>query len=968
MNTAYTIGQRITVRGEDFLITDINDGGNHNLLLDVVGISSLVMDKTFCFDTALEDDIEPVRPENTHFIADTQSGYRLTKLYIESALRSSTTQSPHITIAQKGAFDVHNYQLVPTVKAFSMPRPRMLIADAVGLGKTVEVGIFLSEMIRRGRGKRILVVALKSILKQFQEELWNRFDIPLVRLDSTGVNRIKTIIPLNKNPFDYYDKTIISVDTLKNSQSFRSYIEHTRWNIIVIDECHKVANTASQRGALAQILSEHCDSLIFTSATPHNGRRENFASLVRMLEPTAIPLDGNFTAENIKPYYVRRFKNDLKNDSTIAAQFQDRQLISDHVTLAPFEEQFLCHQHEQFKLYKESSSGFGEMFMPLLLFKSYMSSPAAARKSIENRLEKVDDEELREQLDIVNKIIATHQDTKYNKFCEILRSLNWAGREQDDRIVVFTERIETINYLKANLEKDFKIKDKPIRSGDGEYPRIAVFQGGMLDTEQDAMIENFGKKDSPIRMLICSDAGAQGVNLHYYCNRMFNYDIPWSLITLEQRNGRIDRYKQPRVPYIHYLVLRSDNPNISTDFRILDRLKEKEDEVNRTLGDVAEVFHLYDVHQEEKVIEKAIINDDEDIWAKLATLGMGSDAEDSQTNAEEKIPDEKPNDIVTIGKTDDSDVEVKIDEGISIYKKDMDFYSALFRQLESDHLIKPGNVTIDDDMVNVTNTDELDTVLFDVPAEAKPRRGMRYHLSTNKEDVLKAIENARVVDNNQSNADGIRWADTQILYDLHPVVRYMLTKLSASVPKNDAPVAKLSFLPKNMAYFVINGQVSNQLGNSVISDFLVCPVNKDGNGIFKPMSLGEFITTNHLKDTLYTDTIAEEDLNRLHDLLPEAIDNAKTIMSEQQATKMAAMNSVVTNYSKKLNDWIYGEQKQLSLFQAYELMPSGFAGVRMDKRKKKVESLSQDRGQYLKDLQSLQGEPFIKVIAAFYNF
>ena len=273
----------------------------------------------------------------------------------------------------------------------------------------------------------------------------------------------------------------------------------------------------------------------------------------------------------------------------------------------------------------------------------------------------------------------------------------------------------------------------------------------------------------------------------------------------------------------------------------------------------------------------------------------------------------------------------------------MDFYSALFQQLESDHLIKPGNVTIDDDMVNVTNTDELDTVLFDVPAEAKPRRGMRYHLSTNKEDVLKAIENARVVDNNQSNADGIRWADTQILYDLHPVVRYMLTKLSASVPKNDAPVAKLSFLPKDMAYFVINGQVSNQLGNSVISDFLVCPVNKDGNGIFKPISLGEFITTNHLKNTLYTDTIAEEDLNRLHDLLPEAIDNAKTIMSEQQATKMAAMNSVVTNYSKKLNDWISGEQKQLSLFEADELMPSGFAGVRMDKRKKKVESLSQEQ-------------------------
>ena len=959
MNTAYTIGQRISVRGEDFLITDINDGGNKNLLLDVIGISPLVMDKAFCFDTALEDDIEPVRPENTRFIADTQSGYRLTKLYIESALRSSAQQSPNITIAQKGAFDVHNYQLVPTVKAFSMPRPRMLIADAVGLGKTVEVGIFLSEMIRRGRGKRILVVALKSILKQFQEELWNRFDIPLVRLDSTGVARIKTIIPLNKNPFDYYDKTIISVDILKNSQSFRSYIEHTRWNIIVIDECHKVANTASQRGSLAQLLSEHCDSLIFTSATPHNGRRENFASLVRMLEPTAIPLNGEFTAEDIKPYYVRRFKNDLKNDPTIAAQFQDRQLVSDHVTLSSLEEQFLCHQHEQFKLYKESASGFGEMFMPLLLFKSYMSSPAAAKKSIENRLNKVEDEELRKQLDTVNKIIATKQDTKYNKFCEILRSLKWAGREGDERIVVFTERIETINYLKANLERDFKIKDKPIRSGDGEYPRIAVFQGGMLDTEQDAMIENFGKKDSPIRMLICSDAGAQGVNLHYYCNRMFNYDIPWSLITLEQRNGRIDRYKQPRVPYIHYLVLRSDNPNISTDFRILDRLKEKEDEVNRTLGDAAEVFHLYDVHKEEKAIEKAIINDDEDIWAKLAALGMGN---------EENNEEEKEEETVNIGKTDDSEVDVKIDEGISIYNKDMDFYTALFRQLESDHLIKPGNVTIEGNVVNVTNTEELDQVLFDVPVEAKPRRGMRYHLSTNKEDVLEAIEQARVVDNNQNNTDGIRWADTQILYDLHPVVRYMLTKLSASVPKNDAPVAKLSILPENMVYFVVNGQVSNQLGNSVISDFLVCPVSKDGSGIHKPIPLAEFIDTYHLKGTLYTDTISQADLDCIHRLLPEAIDNILDVMTKQQATKMAAMNSVVNDYSKKLQRWIDGEQQQLNLFEAEELMPRGFAGVRIDNRKKKVQSLSDDRGQYLKDLQSLQGEPFIKVLAAFYNF
>ena len=335
---------------------------------------------------------------------------------------------------------------------------------------------------------------------------------------------------------------------------------------------------------------------------------------------------------------------------------------------------------------------------------------------------------------------------------------------------------------------------------------------------------------------------------------------------------------------------------------------------------------------------------------------------------EENNEEEKEEETVNIGKTDDSEVDVKIDEGISIYNKDMDFYTALFRQLESDHLIKPGNVTIEGNVVNVTNTEELDQVLFDVPVEAKPRRGMRYHLSTNKEDVLEAIEQARVVDNNQNNTDGIRWADTQILYDLHPVVRYMLTKLSASVPKNDAPMAKLSILPENMVYFVVNGQVSNQLGNSVISDFLVCPVSKDRSGIHKPIPLAEFIDTYHLKDTLYTDTISQADLDCIHRLLPEAIDNILDVMTKQQATKMAAMNSVVNDYSKKLQRWIDGEQQQLNLFEAEELMPRGFAGVRIDNRKKKVQSLSDDRGQYLKDLQSLQGEPFIKVLAAFYNF
>ena len=126
---------------------------------------------------------------------DTSSGYADSLLYIESQLRRQSINDERIHIAHQGAMDLVPYQTDPAVQALKQPRQRILIADAVGLGKTLEAGILVSELIHRGRGKRILVLALKSMLTQFQKEFWNRFTIPLTRLDSVGLQRVRNTHP-----------------------------------------------------------------------------------------------------------------------------------------------------------------------------------------------------------------------------------------------------------------------------------------------------------------------------------------------------------------------------------------------------------------------------------------------------------------------------------------------------------------------------------------------------------------------------------------------------------------------------------------------------------------------------------------------------------------------------------------------------------------------------------------------------
>ena len=187
-------------------------------------MSELVRGREAVFLTALEPTIEVLDPAETRLVPDDSAQFTDSILYMESQLRQAVPNDTEIHVGHTAAMDLVDYQLDPARLALARPRQRILIADAVGLGKTLEAGVLVSELIARGRGRRILVLAVKSMLTQFQKEFWNRFTIPLTRLDSIGIQRVRSRIPTNHNPFYYYDKAIISIDTLKQDAEYRTYL------------------------------------------------------------------------------------------------------------------------------------------------------------------------------------------------------------------------------------------------------------------------------------------------------------------------------------------------------------------------------------------------------------------------------------------------------------------------------------------------------------------------------------------------------------------------------------------------------------------------------------------------------------------------------------------------------------------------------------------------------------------------
>lgn len=939
--TDYAPGMRAVIRDEEWLIKKIETNSLGHQVLQCVGITPLVRNRDTIFLTDLEQ-IQIVDPASIQLIADSSPFFKRSLLYLESQWRQQLPTDRNLHIGHKAAMDPMPYQLDPTKLSLQRPRQRILIADTVGLGKTLEAGILMSELIARGKGKRILVVTVKSMMTQFQKEMWNRFTIPLVRLDSNRIQKIRASLPSNYNPFFYYDKTIVSIDTLKRDVEYRTHLEKAYWDIIVIDEAQNVAERGdhqAQRSRLAKLLANRSDTMIMLSATPHDGRAKSFASLMNMLDPTAIADPENYTPEDIKGLCIRRFKNDVKDQ--VNGSFLERQVTLEHCHASAQEEHaFDLLAEMQLEMDAGKAKNTGRLFKTNLE-KSLFSSPAACCKSIEARLKKlykkytvddISDIRLLEELHTALGQVTPENFTRYQKLLELLRSdsYGWNPKDPGDRVVIFTERIETMNYLVEHLRTDLGLKSSAIQE----------ISGGMSDAEQQRIVEDFGRTESPIRILVASDVASEGLNLHYLSHRLIHFDIPWSLMVFQQRNGRIDRYGQQKRPDIRYLLIESNNKQIKGDMRIIEILIQKEEQALKNIGDPALLLGKFNVEEEETVIAEAI-----ESGSDADTFAQSLDADAQEFNPFEAL-------MAAASETEETAIEqlseTVSDETLFTDKEYLEQAVQYLNQTDSNPVQELQTVS----GLDIRLTPEMERRLRAlIPEEAMPQ-GETLRLSDDKAFCMEQMRTSM-----QKNMDEAAWPSSQYLWKLHPIFSWVNDKAGLLFKRAEAPVLGLpGVLYPGEALYIVSGSVPNLKSTPLIDEWFGL-LYRDGQFIQR-LSMEEVVQKAGLRSARIPNTncITNQSIVAASSLLHDVVTQAKTYLTERYQQYQAEMNPKLDAEVDKLIELQekHKEYYQTTLFEHER---------QLQEQERRVDKLFDDFTNWVKETLTIQNNPYIRIVS-----
>ncbi|MFG2998801.1 SNF2-related protein [Streptomyces sp. NPDC048340] len=973
VSAGYAPGAQVLVRDELWLVRKVTNTRHDGWMVEVTGVSSFVRGTDAVFYERL-DDIQVLDPRETQLVADDSSNHRRARLFLEAVMRKTYLPQTEHGLAFTDSFlmDQQVHQLRPAELALSMknPQPRILIADVVGLGKTLEIGVLLAELIRRGRGERILVVTPQHVLEQFQRELWTRFAIPLVRLDSTGIQRVQQEIPAGRNPFAYFKRAIISVDTLK-SDVYAHHLEHTDWDAVVIDESHNLVNRGTKNNALARLLAQKTDALVLASATPHNGDAASFAELIKMLDEAAIADPSSYEVTDLEHLYIRRTKTTAEVREGLKGAWADR---------GPSQPLHVPAREKELAVFEELASRWipGDPAVPSVstyplvpyqLLKSFLSSHRALLETVKTRLTTLDkpptdkpatnakrkthpvDPVAREAARTAERAALVElqalaeqiQDEDSAKLAALLKELRamGVGPGSDTRVVVFSERIPTLKWLAEAVPAALGFprgtsadKSKPWLGFGGV---VQVMHGdATTDEDQTDIVEKFGLRDDPVRILFTGDVASEGVNLHQQCHLLIHYDLPWSLIRIEQRNGRIDRYGQEHQPQFRALILTSDvpwrtdeatgQPRTLDDRLVGEKLLQREEQAHKIEGSAEAVTGLYRAQEEENRLTQDLI--------------AGRTVEDSIKQSQQGGAAFLSGLLGQVGAVPEHP-EVPRAVVPTLFRSTADYFDEALRQIcqpnPEDQLsllrYEDGTIAFEPPRDLLYRLKSLPKSYLD-EQRILPRKNEKGRMRITFSKTLAGTRLKTARDSSKS-----QWPNVSYVTDVHPVLDWLTDKVLVQVGRHQAPVLAATV---DEPVFLVQGIYSNAVGRPTVVEWMAVSGLPDAPDT-------QPLTAQRLEDYGVGPNMpgraTPHDLPGLTQLVPAAIDEAQRFLKSREEDYKLQIEETLAPYRKRVTHW-----KQEALF----------AGTRRDKQD--VGLTASRRLSLVKSLETA-GKPMLRLLA-----
>ena len=907
---SFSPGMTIEVRDEEWQVTKATrsvDGWK----LDVRGLSEYVRDERAVFYTSI-DEVVPFDPADVTPVVDGSAHYRHARLWLETQMRQSPLPLylKGLSVSSDMLMDPLEYQYAAVRKTLSDDnlRPRVLIADAVGLGKTLEMGMILAELIRRGRGERILVVTPKHVMEQMQQEMWTRFAIPLVRLDSVGIQKVRQKLPASRNPFTYFPRVIVSLDTLKSAK-YRAHLEKVHWDAVVIDEIHNATNVGTQNNQLARVLAPTTDALILASATPHNGDPESFKEILRLLDPTSVMPDGTIDRKAIARLVIRRHRHSPEVASVVGGMWAERAEPKNIPVTPSLEERAIAEELNSVWINPDIPCPGDNHLFGWTLTKAFLSSPAALDQSIHNRFASATvtpkEREALERLAELNDKVTANNSQKFAALVKELKAIG-VGPRSTTRAVVFSERVASLTWLQENLQKEFKFKEGAVQ----------ILHGGLSDQEQMAVIDEFKREDTPIRILVTGDVASEGVNLHSQCHNLIHYDIPWSLIRIQQRNGRVDRYGQTTPPQITTLLL--DDESLASEVHVLSRLMDREHEAHEQLGDAASLMGQHSEAREEDAI-RDVLRGQRTFEETVATV---EEVKERAQHAEDD-PDTDPSLLLDaldfdslFDDLDDDPNEASGDPNSgsinnpqttaantthSLYRDEESYLLDALSEAYLDEAAAPvakGGVELKrhaNGIIELTPPRDLSRVLDLLPQDYLKARGVkdRLSLTTTREQGEFLLKQARTGDSHTT------WPTAHFLGPLHPVTDWAADRALSRMNRREIPAVTANV---DAPTLLLLGTLTNEHGQ-VISRSFVSIVNR--HGFVAGDALPDVVAwlEAHGFDSKARNAGDTELPDDIKDFIAQAVETARGTLSQMVYTQAQIAQTRITEWQQRAQDW-----------------------------------------------------------------